>query len=344
MQKELDEEKRKKMNINNKIIVKKKSIKKQRNDIHIHPFIEYLDEIFYHKNKHSPPIKRYKRILKINLGNKSTSKALNIIHNNIINKAPIFVNDKNLNINEALLENVKIFKLYKKLLNYNQNELNSLSYNEAIKSDKRNFYQYYCSLLRVKHLLIFAFYPVNDYNIRIIKVDLFLISVSMDYTINALFFNDSTMHQIYEDGGKYNFLYQIPQIIYSSLISFFLYSILESLALTEDNVIEIKRLKETKNLLAIMKKTFRIMRIKFIFFIVLSFLMYIIFFYYVACFCAVYRNTQMHLFKDSLISSTFSLLYPFVFCLIPGFLRIPSLYKDKKSKILYNFSKIFHIC
>ena len=166
----------------------------------------------------------------------------------------------------------------------------------------------------------------------------------MDYTINALFFNDSTMHQIYEDGGKYNLFYQIPQIIYSSLISFFLYSILESLALTEDNVIEIKQLKEIIYLLVMEKKALRIMKIKFIFFIVLSSIIYIIFFYYIACFCAIYRNTQMHLFKDSLISSAISLLCPFISCLIPGFFRIPSLYRDKKSKILYNLSKIFNIC
>ena len=46
---------------------------------------------------------------------------------------------------------------------------------------------------------------------------LFFFSFSSDLTINALFFNDDIMHKIYQDKGKYNFFYQIPQILYSSL-------------------------------------------------------------------------------------------------------------------------------
>ena len=37
--------------------------------------------------------------------------------------------------------------------------------------------------------------------------------------LNIMFFFDSSMHKIYLDYGKYNFIHQIPQIIYSSLVS-----------------------------------------------------------------------------------------------------------------------------
>ena len=73
------------------------------------------------------------------------------------------------------------------------------------------------------------------------------------------------------------------------------------------------------------------MKIKFIFFIILSTIIYLVFFYYVACFCGIYRNTQMHLFKDSLISLSISLICPFLTCLLPGFFRIPSLYREEKT-------------
>ena len=35
--------------------------------------------------------------------------------------------------------------------------------------------------------------------------------------LNAIFFNDSTMHKIYEDEGSYDFIYQIPIIISTQL-------------------------------------------------------------------------------------------------------------------------------
>ena len=58
-------------------------------------------------------------------------------------------------------------------------------------------------------------------------------------------------------------------------------------------------------------------------------------------FGAIYRNTQLHLLKDILMSFGLSFLFPFVIYLIPGFFRIPSLSNRKKQRIyLYNFSKV----
>jgi len=49
-------------------------------------------------------------------------------------------------------------------MKYNDTELNLLSYKEALKSDKRKYFEYYISLLRTRHLLIFSFFNGNDYN------------------------------------------------------------------------------------------------------------------------------------------------------------------------------------
>ena len=58
-------------------------------------------------------------------------------------------------------------------------------------------------------------------------------------------------------------------------------------------------------------------------------------------FGAIFRNTQYHLLKDTMISFGLSLLYPFGIYLLPGLFRIPSLSDPKKKrKCLYNFSKI----
>ena len=100
------------------------------------------------------------------------------------------------------------------LLDYNDSELNSLSYEDALKFDKRTFVQYYISLLKLNHQVLFSFYPYIDYNSRIIKMFLFFFFFAAELSVNALFFDDATMHQIYEDQGSYNFIYQIPQIIY----------------------------------------------------------------------------------------------------------------------------------
>ena len=63
----------------------------------------------------------------------------------------------------------------------------------------------------------------------------------MHYTINALFFNDSNMHQIYEDKGKYNISYQLPKILISSISSIVILRImLITLILTDKNILQVK--------------------------------------------------------------------------------------------------------
>ena len=65
--------------------------------------------------------------------------------------------------------------------------------------------------------------------------------------LNALFFNDNTMHKIYEDKGKFQFIYQLPQIIYSSIISIIINILLKLLALSESDILALKSKKEKKD-------------------------------------------------------------------------------------------------
>ena len=222
----------------------------------------------------------------------------------------------------------------------NDFEFNNLSYKEALIFDKRTYLQYYFSLLKTKHPLIFTFYTNSDYNSRMIKIILFLFSFSLYFTVNALFFNDSTMHKIYEDLGEYNFIYQLSNILYSTIISTFITMIIKFLSLTERDILEIKNIKNKK--FKTKEKIFNCLIVKFIIFFILCFLFLFFFWLYLSCFCAVYKNTQIHLIKDTLISFVLSLLYPFIINLFPGIFRISSL-KTKGKECLYKISKIIQL-
>ena len=221
----------------------------------------------------------------------------------------------------------------------NDFELNSLKYRLAINLDKRNFFQYYFSLLKIKHLILFAFIPNDDYNIRANKICFFIISFSLYFIINGFFFNDNTMHDIYSYNGDYNSLNQISIILYSSIISFVVQIILKLLCLSEKYLIN---LKKEKKLDIALKKSISVKKclmIKFLIFYVLGILLMIFFWYFITCFCAVYHNTQIILIKDTLISFAFSFLYPLIIYLLPGALRFISL-RNKNRECLYKLSII----
>ena len=234
-----------------------------------------------------------------------------------------------------------IFKTYIEILKPNDNEQNLLKYKEAISNDKRTFLQYYFSLLKLNHLFIFSFYcTTNDYNSQIIKIFLFFFFFSVHFTINALFFNDKTMHEIYIDKGSYDFIYQISQIIYSSLISTVIDILIKYLALSEDDIVKIKEEKKLKDIHLGFMGLYKSLNIKFALFFMVSFCLLFIFSFYITCFCGIYENTQIHLIKDTVISFGLSLIYPFGIYLFPGIFRILALKDIKQNKeCFYNFSQ-----
>ena len=223
--------------------------------------------------------------------------------------------------------------------NLNDEELNTLEYEQAIIYDKRNYFEYYWSLLKKKQLILFTFVPSNDYNLLSLKLSLFLISFSLYFTVNGFFFSDKTMHKIHESNGSYSIFYQIPQILYSSIISTIINMILKLLSLSEKNILIIKQEKNITLAESNSKKVQRCIIIKFIIFFFLSLILLLFFWYFISCFCAVFTNTQLILIKDTFVSFIISMAYPFAINLLPGIFRIPSL-RAKDKKILYQISNL----
>ena len=278
--------------------------------------------------------------------NEEIKNNVNLLSSKILmNKNTININNDNDNKNEKNLnqepekKEEKVIKEFKDLNDY---EVNSLEYQDAIEIDKRSYIQYYWSLIKTKHLLVFTFYPTKDYNSYIIKIELFLFAFALYLTVNALFFTDDTIHKIYEDEGIFNFIYHFPQIIYSTIISAVINIIVKKLSLTEKQIVELKGEKNSIDFDSKILKLVKFLRLKFILFYIISGIFLLFFWFYLSCFCAVYRNTQNHLIKDTLLSFILSLLYPFVLNLLPIVIRIPAI-KSRDKELVYKISKIIQI-
>ena len=155
------------------------------------------------------------------------------------------------------------------------------------------------------------------------------------------------MHVIYQNAGVYDFIFQIPQILYSTIISAIIGVLLSKLTLTQANIAEIKNTKSERDSLKYkteFNKFKKIIKIKLILFFVINFVLLILFWYYLSSFCAVYKNTQIYLIKDVLISFGLSLIYPFAINIFPCIFRIYSLKeRNNKHKYSFIFSKILQL-
>ena len=114
--------------------------------------------------------------LKISLEAIKKSKNISnkILFNNInitTNVIPRKVNNINRKLKLFKYNEMKKIISNTKKFQYNDFEINDLPYNLALIYDKRTYCQYYGSILKNNHNLIFSFCNNKDYNSRIIKID-----------------------------------------------------------------------------------------------------------------------------------------------------------------------------
>ena len=224
-------------------------------------------------------------------------------------------------------------------------ELNNLEYDEACEIDDRGFCKTYCSVLMREHLVLFTFFTCYDYNLFYIKIEKFFVLICTQMTINGLFFIHESMHRKYTQGEDLTFVEKLPQLLFTLIGAHIIEVILCFFSMTDVHIYEIKSLpKEEKNsetLLNIMDR----MKRKLVWFFVITFLLFLFYWYFISAFCAVYQNTQMIFLRDSGISILTSFLDPFVIYGITTILRLISLSLCCKKKLgcIYKLSDIIPI-
>ena len=214
--------------------------------------------------------------------------------------------------------------------------MNDLEFNEAIQLDQRTFLQIYWSILRREHPILFTFFTWKDYNLIYIKLTRFFFLIANDMALNVFFFSDESMHKLYINYGKYDFIQKIPQIIYTTIVSRLIEVFLCFLSLTDKHIYQVKTLIVNKSIESKKYKLiYRCIKIKLISFFCFTFIMFLSYLYIVACFCAVYENTQISFIKDCIFSFLIGIFIPFVLYLIPPALRIYAIKNPKRKTSIY---------
>ena len=329
-------------------IKKKKKIKdkiKNKNSKINNNIIINKNIIIYNNHKEKPKSNK-------NLNQKDKSENISDINNSTKKCYLKLVSPSltgNFSKNKKILNNkskkiIKSKENNKFIYNYNDFELNSLAYSKAIIYDKRTYSQYYCFLLKQKHLILFTFISKIDYNLLIIKLSLFIFSFSLYFTVNTLFFTDTTIHKLYETQGQINFIYSILNIIYSTIISSIITLFIKLLALSNKTILKLKSYKNRKKALKESSNIIKELSIKFSIYFIISFILLILFWYLVSAFCAVYNNSQLLLILNTLSSFIVSLIYPFGLYLLPGIFRITALRTRNKDKnCLFSFGNLISL-
>ena len=267
-------------------------------------------------------------------------KSKNALNKNKFNKELIFTEGANLKKKDEITK-AKEEEIMSNLDNF---QLNNLEYLDACKYDTRPFLKTYHSVLMREHIILFTFFSWNDYNLFYVKIERLLVLICTQMTMNGLFFSDESMKKA-NKSDDYNFVQQLPKIIFSLIATHLVEVALCYFSMTDTVYYRIKELARNKNNDEKIIDEIKCMKRKIIAFYVITFLLFLFYWYFISAFCAVYQNTQKTFLLDSFISIIVQFIDPFFIYCLTTLLRYLSLLKCAKNnmKCLYNTSYLIPI-
>ena len=216
-------------------------------------------------------------------------------------------------------------------------ELENMSYEDAKLFDKRTLWQYYLSLIKEKHIIFVVFKPKYKFHSRIIHYCFLLFLFPFYLAFNTFFVDASTIHNIYISQGSFDIPYNIPIIVVATFLLYFLQRIFSYFISTDEDILEIKNIKE-KRIIEIINEKIRFITIKWILFFSISLILLNLCGFYIGCFAAIFPKTKLHLFIRLLLSFSISLVIPLLLYIFPASFRIYSL-KSQGNEDLFRISQ-----
>ena len=298
------------------------------------------------------------------------TKSSNAIYNNFINKNDISERDNENNINNHCIimedhfdKNNDILRRTKEIIRkkktkknkyYNKNiknyakdsnlfvEFDDMKFEIAILIDNRNFCEKFLCEIKDNCIITILFFR-NDIMFKQIRLSEFILSCTLDYFFNALFYSELFLKKRYEEDKLITILIDYPKEIFSCLASQFIVKLIE--LLMEDKFLcsFLKRIaSQNKYYLKGVSYLLKKYEKRFYIYMAIGFFLLVLTWYYTSAFCTVYQNSQMKLLYDTLESLALNIILPYPISFLSMSFRHLAIKKlNKFFFIISNIIRIF---
>ena len=281
----------------------------------------------------------------IKIFNTKKDTTLSINKNNLNSKDSLKLNINFNSIDKENQLNINKLKVNKKYFNgYLATSLDDLDYDDAIKKDKRNFCSFFCEAIKGNQIIVNTFFIEDPLKPREIKIMLFIINILLYLVINGLFFNEDYVSKVYHLENEDKFFAFLPRSInrltYTIFTSLTINFIVECFEINEKKIkgIFIREKNDIKNIKHEIYLLIKLISKRYLSFIIVSFSLFIISFYYLLCFNYVYPHSQIEWVKSSIIIIIIIQIISVLSSLLETILRFLSfLFKSEK---IYKMSKL----
>ena len=271
-------------------------------------------------------------------GNKeSIITNLKFFNNFVINN-----NNNSSKENDSKMDNFGIIKVninesIKEYMPEDSNQtLHNYTYEEAIKYDKRNIFRIFYIYLLSKQIIFHTFLLRSPLELFSLRFTLFIFMLSCDLALNSLFYlNDNISKKYHYAKNLFLFAFSnnITIIIYSTLLSYVLITLMTKLSNTSNAIRKVFRKEEEKikhkkgykikeetkkEIYSEILNIFKKYKIKLIILFTIEIILILFFWYFVTAFCHVYSSTQTSWLLDSFLSILSRFIMELIFAFLYG--------------------------
>ena len=216
---------------------------------------------------------------------------------------------------------------------------------DALVKDKRKYSECLIENLKEKQMFVFTFFSEDPIKIRIMRIILLVLNFDLYFLITGLFYSEEYIAELYIiDEETETFFSYIPRaidkLIYTTLVSIIIGYIIQLFFYDEKIIKKIFR-REKDNIIFLKEKIIKSIKSiekMYLAFIIVTFIILLISFYYFLCFNYVYPKTQVEWIKCSITIIIVMQLLSALKCLLQTSLRFLS-FKMNSSK-MYKISKL----
>ena len=230
----------------------------------------------------------------------------------------------------------------KKIRDFLSPTLDETDFDDVLTKDKRTFCQFFREKFKNNQIFINSFCVQEIMRPRALKLLLIIMTIELYFIINALFYNEEYLSEVFNSTEEENFFSFVPrrfnQFVYTSVVNKIISYLIGFFFIEEDKLKRIfmknkdDKIKFNYELSVLLKD----IQNRFIGLIIMTILLSIIFFVYISCFNIVYPNVRTEWIKSSLFIIIVMQILNFLLTFFESILRIIALkYNSHKIYKLY---------
>ena len=204
-----------------------------------------------------------------------------------------------------------------------------MEYDDAIRKDKRKFSEYFSDKLKSDQIILNTFFIEDPLKPKPIKIIFFILDIDLYLFVNALFINEEYVSEIYNSNNEDNFFSFIPRsmdrFLYATIVGVILNYIIDCFFEEKKLKNTLKREKDSEIILKYeVSQIIKTIKKRYLYFIIISFIITILTWYYIFCFNNIYPHMKYDWIKSSIVIIIIMQILSILLCLFESILRFLS--------------------